>query len=228
MIASAVLVAAGRGTRMAADARKGFLELAGRPLFMHAAETFLHIPRVEEIIVVVHSNDVDAARDATSGLIHNANIVVGGSTRRESSLAGVRAARGEIVLIHDACRPFASPDLINQVLDQTLQHRAAVPVLPSIETLYRVSGDGGDRRIQAVLDRTTIARAQTPQGFRRSLILECLESADPTITDDASAVAAHGDAVFTVDGEISNLKITYPEDLRWAEAFAVHFAPRTA
>jgi 2-C-methyl-D-erythritol 4-phosphate cytidylyltransferase len=138
--------------------------------------------------------------------------------RRESSLAGVRAAASEIVLIHDGCRPFASPALIDRVIDYTERHGAAVPVLPSIETLYRL-GEAG-HRVEEVLDRASIVRAQTPQGFRRSSLLRCLEAADRDVTDDASALIAQGEPVFTLDGELANLKITYPEDLRRAETLA--------
>ncbi len=220
MTASAVILAAGRGERMRADVRKVFLELAGRPLFVHAIEVFSRVPRVEEILVVVHPDDLEVAGSAVSPVASNANVVVGGATRRESSLAGIRAAKGEIVLIHDGCRPFASPALIEQVLDEAERHGAVVPVLPSTETLYRL--DDAEHRVREVLDRASIVWAQTPQGFRRSLILRCLDAADPAVTDDASAVIARGMPVFTVAGEAANLKVTYPEDLRWAEAFIEH------
>ena len=218
MTVSAVILAAGRGERMRADVRKAFLELAGRPLFVHAVEAFSHVPRVEEILVVVHPDDLEVARSAVSFFASHANVVGGGATRRESSLAGIRAATGEIVLIHDGCRPFAGPALIERILDEAERHGAVVPVLPSTETLYRL-GDA-KHRVREVFDRSSIVQAQTPQGFRRLLILRCLEAANPLITDDASAVIACGGDVFTLDGEVSNLKVTHPEDLRWAEAFA--------
>jgi 2-C-methyl-D-erythritol 4-phosphate cytidylyltransferase len=220
MTASAVILAAGRGERMRTDARKAFLELAGRPIFVHAVEVFSLVPRVEEIIVVVHPDDLQAARSAVEPLVPTASFVAGGSSRRESSLAGIRAATGEIVLIHDGCRPLVSPALIARVLDGAERYGAVVPVLPATETLYRL-GDA-EHHVGEVLDRSSIVRAQTPQGFRHPLILRCLEKADPTITDDASAVIARGTPVFIVEGEATNLKVTYPEDLRWAEAFADH------
>ena len=96
------------------------------------------------------------------------------------------------------------------------QHDAVVPILPSTETLYRLDGRSG---VFETVDRSAIVRAQTPQGFRRSLILRCLETADPAVTDDASAVLAQGEPVFPVEGQASNLKVTHPEDLYWAEAF---------
>ena len=102
-----------------------------------------------------------------------------------------------------------SAALIARVLDETERNGAVVPVLPPTETLYR--RHAAEHRLQHVVDRTSIAQAQTPQGFRRSLILRCLEAADPKVTDDASAVLAEGEPVFTVDGEASNLKITHPE-----------------
>lgn len=215
--ASAIIVAAGRGERMGSETRKGFLPLAGRPLFAHAAEAFARATWTDELVLVVHEADIDAARSVVETIVPDAIVVQGGLTRRDSSLAGVRAASGEIVLIHDGCRPFVDAGLIERVADGAKRHGAAVPVLPTIETLYSISGDGGC--VRYVVDRSEIVRAQTPQGFRRSLILRCLEAADPGITDDASAVIACGESVATVPGEAVNVKVTYPSDLRWAEAW---------
>ena len=218
MTACAVILAAGRGERMRSGIRKAFLDLAGRPLFVHAVETFARVPRIVEIIVVVHPHDLDAAQDAVAVPGRDVRFVAGGATRRESSLAGIRAATGDTVLIHDGCRPFVTAGLIDRVLDGVERHGAVVPILSPTETLYRRDVD--DHRLTQIVDRASIARAQTPQGFPRSLVLRCLEAADPAVTDDASAVLAVGEPVFTVDGEASNLKVTHPEDLRWAEAFA--------
>jgi len=219
MTAAAVIVAAGRGERMRSETRKAFLEFAGRPLFVHSVETFTRVPRVGRIVVVVHSDDLAAARSALDSIDSAAAVVAGGATRRDSSLAGIRAAaEAEIVLIHDGCRPLVDRALIGRVLDEVERHGAAVPVLPSTDTLYRI--DGVDPRVAEVLDRTSIARAQTPQGFRRATILRCLETADPAITDDVSALIAAGQPVVAVEGSPANLKITVPEDLRWAEALA--------
>ncbi len=221
MTASAVIVAAGRGARMRSDTRKALLDLSGRPLFVHAVEAFSRVSRIAEIVVVVHPDDLDAARTAVAtSEDRDARFVPGGATRRESSLAGVRAATGDTVLIHDGCRPFVTPALIDRVLDGVERHGAVVPVVPSTETLYLRDVSG--RRLSEVVNRASIARAQTPQGFRRPLILRCLEAADPAVTDDASAVLAQGEPVFTVEGEAANLKVTHPEDLRWAEALADH------
>ena len=226
MTTSAVIVAAGRGERMRAETRKAFLELAGQALFLYAVEAFSRASRVDEIVVVVHPDDLDAARAAVAP---ETIVVSGGATRRDSSLAGVRAATGEIVLIHDGCRPFVDEALIDRVLDAAKRHGAAVPVLPSVDTLYRVAGSEGtggvgatSREVEIVLDRTTVARVQTPQGFSRTAILAALESASPTITDDGSAAVAEGIPVVVVDGVASNVKVTVPEDLRWAEAFAAY------
>jgi len=216
MSTSAVVLAAGRGERMRSDVRKAFLELAGRPLFVRAVETFARVPQVEEIVVVVHPDDVRTASSAVGPIAPRARIVAGGETRRDSSLAGIRASTGEIALIHDGCRPFVTAQLIERVLGEAKRHGAAVPVLPSTETLYHLA----DGRLARVLDRASVVRAQTPQGFSRPLILRCLEAADRDITDDASALLAQGEPVFVVEGEASNVKLTYPEDLRWARTFA--------
>ncbi len=218
MNASAVILAAGRGERMRSTARKAFLELAGRPLFLHAVETFSVVSRVAEIVVVVHRSDVEIAREALSPTAPTARVVAGGATRRESSLAGIRSAAEATVLIHDGCRPFVSRELIDRILDAAETHGAVVPILPSIETLYRLSSN--KERVGEILDRSSIVRAQTPQAFRRDLVIRSLEEASSTVTDDASAFLEQGEPVFTVEGETINLKITVPEDLRWAEAYA--------
>lgn len=202
---------------MRSGASKAFLDLGGRPLFVRSIEAFAGVPRVDQIVVVVRRDDVAAARAAVAPIVPDADVVVGGATRRESSLAGIRAATAETVLIHDGCRPFVHQALIDRVIDAAECHDGVVPVLPSTETLYLLQ-DGGDRVLRA-LDRASIVRAQTPQGFRRSLILRCLKAADPTVTDDASALIMQGEPVLIVEGDPANLKVTVPEDLRWAEAF---------
>jgi 2-C-methyl-D-erythritol 4-phosphate cytidylyltransferase len=216
MTVSAVVLAAGRGERMCAEIHKAFLELAGRPIFAYSVEALSHVPRVKEVIVVVHPDDLAAAHSVVTSLVRRATVVTGGATRRESSLAGIRAATGEIVLIHDGCRPFASPILIDRIIDHTERYGAAVPVLPSVETLYRLGG--AEHRIENVLDRASIVRAQTPQGFRRLLLLRCLEAADPGITDDASALIAQGEPVFTLDEALADRSSRRSESRR--ERFA--------
>ena len=116
MTASAVILAAGRGERMQSGVRKAFLGLAGRPLFAHSVEVFALVPRVAEIIVVVPPDDLDVARSAVALIAAGVRFEVGGATRRESSLAGIRVATREIVLIHDGCRPFVSQALIDRVI----------------------------------------------------------------------------------------------------------------
>jgi len=204
---------------MGAARHKAFLELAGRPLFVHAVEALACIERIEQIVIVVHPDDTHAAEDALSSWTSAAaSVIVGAATRRESSLAGIAAASGESVLIHDGCRPFVSRELIERVLDAIEAFGAAVPVLPSIETLYRT--EPSNDRLLELVDRRTIVRAQTPQGFRRERILRCLRAANPGVTDDASAMLACGEPVHAVPGEPANRKITVPEDLRWAELVA--------
>ena len=213
--ASAVIVAAGCGVRMGAEVRKAFLPLAGRPLFVHAVEVFVNVPRIAEIVVVVHPDDIEAARAAVAAVAPQCRFAVGGTTRCASSLAGIRTATQELVLIHDGCRPFVSRALIERVLDAADRHGAALPVLPAVETLYRIGEDRS--HLAERVDRESIVRAQTPQGFRRELVLKSLEIADAAITDDASAVLALGAEVAVLDGESANCKITFAEDLAWGE-----------
>lgn len=221
MTTSVVILAAGRGDRMQSSAHKILLRVCGKALICHTVSAFAQVPELDELIVVVHRDDMDNVRRLVQPIADHCRFVEGGGTRRDSSLRGVRAATGDFVLIHDGARPFPSAKLIRDVLLSTQRERAAIPVLPVADLLHPV--DKTSDRISndaPVSCEHSLARAQTPQGFRRDLILRCLEAAPPEIGDDATAVLLAGESVATVPGEPTNLKITHPEDLALAEAIA--------
>jgi 2-C-methyl-D-erythritol 4-phosphate cytidylyltransferase/2-C-methyl-D-erythritol 2,4-cyclodiphosphate synthase len=146
-------------------------------------------------------------------------VVAGGSRRQDSVAAGVRAADAEVVLVHDAARPLASAALADRVADAAARHGAAIPVLVVPDSLKRVT----DGRITGTVDRTGVARAQTPQGARRELLLpavEALAAGPESFGDEAELLARHGVPVVSVPGEPAALKITDPSDLPLAEALA--------
>ncbi len=216
--ASGVILAAGRGERLGAPTNKALVELAGRSLVRWSAEAFAASRAVVEIVAVARPGEEAVVERILDGLGLPWRVVPGGERRQDSSLAGIRAATGEYVLIHDAARPLVKPNLIRRVLEAAVRHGAAVPVIPVRDTLrYAVDGflrDGGP-------DRTDLYAVQTPQGFRRELIQAALEDASRRgfpLTDDAGAILARGGRVAAVPGDISNLKITYPEDLELARA----------
>jgi 2-C-methyl-D-erythritol 4-phosphate cytidylyltransferase len=215
---TAVILAAGRGTRMGEEESKAFLPLAGRPLGSYAVHAFLRSGRIDQMVVVLSPADLQRARELAVEETDGIAFVAGGKTRMESSLAGIEQAEGDLVLIHDGARPFPSAALIGHVIEATSRFGACVPVLPATDTLRILRDDGF--LDPAHLDRERIVRMQTPQGFRTSLIRRALPECPPNATDDAAAVLALGEPVATVPGDVANLKVTTPEDLEAAESLA--------
>ncbi|MGB9756954.1 MAG: 2-C-methyl-D-erythritol 4-phosphate cytidylyltransferase [Candidatus Bipolaricaulaceae bacterium] len=208
MRASGIILAAGRSERFGQD--KIFSELRGAPVLLHSVRAFLEAGVVEELVVVARPGTEFRVASLLQDLDFPVKVVTGGRRRRDSSLAGVEASQGEFVLIHDAARPLVSPDLIRRVLASAEAHGAAVPVLPVVDTLRYV--EDGFLKPKA-LPRAGLVAMQTPQGFRRDLLLPALREADEDLPDDAAALLARGIPVAAVPGDPKNLKITYPEDI---------------
>ena len=194
-----ILVAGGRGTRF--GSAKHQAALRRRPLWEWGREALLR-GGVDEVILV---GDLPGA-------------VAGGERRRDSVLAGLEQVPASVshVIVHDAARPLATPDLVRRVIDRLLAGGvdAVVPVVPVRDTLKRV----GDGWVVETVDRRGLAAVQTPQGFKVE-ILRAAHRADPAdASDDAVLVERYGGSVATVEGESANLKVTYPGDLVLAEA----------
>lgn len=219
MIASAVILAAGRGDRMRSGANKILMPIGGQPLICWTVSAFTEITDIEDLVLVVHAGEIEAVKKMIQPIAPHIRIVEGGTTRRDSAIAGVRAALGDIVLIHDGARPFPTRALIHSVLAEAARAKAAIPVLPITDLLHHVDVTSNITERSETRNHS-LARAQTPQGFHRDLILRCLEAAPPGIRDDASAVLLAGKTVATIPGERTNIKITLPEDLPLAEAIA--------
>jgi 2-C-methyl-D-erythritol 4-phosphate cytidylyltransferase len=215
----AILVAAGRGERMGAGRPKAFLPLAGRALLLRAAEAFEATAEVDAIVAVVPSGDQREARELLAPLPKVTAVVAGGAARQDSVRAGLAALPDGfdgVVLVHDAARALVDPALIASVARAAAEAGAAIPVLPLVDTIKRVR----DGAVQETLDRSELSAAQTPQGARRALLQEALDRAAAdgvTVTDEAMAVERIGRRVAAVVGSPRNLKITTPNDLRWAE-----------
>lgn len=217
--ASGVVLAAGRGERFGGQTNKIFFPLRGRPLLHWSVEAFLSSGAVEELVVVIRPGEEGKVTEALAKVSLPWRAVYGGERRQDSARAGVEAARGEYVLVHDAARPLVSPELIRRVLKATEEFGAAVPVLPVVDTVRYVDEQGLLRPED--VPRAGLVRIQTPQGFRRALLLSALEHAERRglpLTDDAAAVLALGRQVAAVPGAPDNLKITHPEDLKLAES----------
>lgn len=231
MARTAVLImAAGAGERFAGKEPKIFRPLSGRPVIVWSVERFARHREIDSIIVVVAPGDETRVREVLGdhhvGKI--AGVVAGGSTRQESVRLGLDTVDGvyETVLIHDAARPCLTAALIGRVFEALRTHDAVVPVWPVVETLVREA----DGSIDAILDRVHISGAQTPQGFRASLIARAHRNAMVqgfSSSDDGSLVFALGEKVRTIAGERTNIKITYAEDAPVAEAILRAAAPST-
>lgn len=214
---SAIVLAAGRGTRLQVSTPKVYLPLRKKPILQYSLECFAERDAVSEIIAVIHPDDNELFQKTVPKLAKPLRVVHGSAQRQDSALAGVQAATGEYVLVHDAARPLVSGELIERVIEAMKTHGAAVPVLPVPHSLKRVS----EGFITADLDRTELCYAQTPQGFRRELLLSALERAcraNRYFTDEAGALLAmNGMRVKTVEGDPRNIKITTAADVKLAE-----------
>jgi len=217
--ASGVILAAGRSERFRGRVNKVFVLLRGRPLLRWCVDAFIASGAVEELVVVARPGEEGQISALLSEVPLPVQVVLGGERRQDSARAGVEAARGEYVLVHDAARPLVSPELIRRVLKATEEFEAAVPVLSVVDTVRYVDERGFLRPDD--VPRAGLVRIQTPQGFRRELLLSALEVAERQglpLTDDASAALALGRRVAAVPGSPENLKITHPEDLKLAES----------
>lgn len=218
----AAILAGGRGERLGAGIPKQFLLLAGREILAHAVECFIAHPAVDGVMVVIHPDHIERVR-AMAREYRWAKIVAvlpGGATRQQSAAEAVAAAvEGERILIHDAARPLVGRAIIDGVLQALETHEAAVPVCAVNDTVLRA---GPQRTVQAVVDRSALFRAQTPQGFRLEIIREAHRRAAAEgfhqASDDCGLVVRYGlGRVAMVPGAESNLKVTWPDDLPLAE-----------
>lgn len=208
MTASGIILAAGRGERFGGP--KVLAELGGVPVLLHAVRAFLSSQVVQELIVVAQPTMEPQVVALLEALDFPVRVIPGGKRRRDSALAGVEEAKSEYVLIHDAARPLVPPELIRRVLLAAEEHGAAVPVIPVVDTLRYV--ENGFLSGKSV-SRASLFAMQTPQAFRRDLLLSALREADEELPDDAEALLRRGIPVAAVPGDPKNLKITYPEDL---------------
>ena len=213
-----VVVAAGSGTRLGAGAPKAFVGIDGFPILRHALSRAFAAPIAQVVVVAPPERRGDALSEALAVAGDRrdlVSVVAGGPTRQASVAAGLAAlwADVELVLVHDAARALTPPEVFERVIAALEQGAAgAVPVLPVIDTIKRVGGD----EILAAVDRSELAAAQTPQGFRRDVLDAAYAAAAKDFTDDAALVAAAGHAVAAVPGHPLAFKITTAADLERA------------
>jgi 2-C-methyl-D-erythritol 4-phosphate cytidylyltransferase len=214
----AVVVAAGRGTRMGTSESKQYLLLEDKPILVHTLEVFEKLAEVAEVALVVGPNEVErcAVLVQAYGLHKVKSIVVGGAERQHSVYQGLRTLGTEWVMVHDGVRPFVTLDAIRGVCGKAEEIGAAVLAVPVKDTIKKVDEAG---LIESTPDRRSLWAIQTPQAFRRSLLLESHERAERESflgTDDAMVVERYGMPVAVAHGDYTNLKITTPDDLALA------------
>lgn len=208
---------------MGADVPKQFLTLGGVPLLVHALQAFESTPIISEIILVVPEDDCAYCREdiiQKYGLKKVSQVVAGGRRRQDSVLNGVRAANPatEIVAVHDAVRPFVTVEMITQVVEAARRDGAAILAIPMRDTVKRVNTE---HLITETLNREELWLAQTPQAFRRELLLQAHHQGEVDgvhATDDAFLVERLGHSVTVVQGSSDNIKVTRPEDLHMGQA----------
>lgn len=227
-----VVAAGGQGRRLGGDVAKQWLLLGDRTIFERSVAACAASPLVRSVVAVVPVGDVEAATPlarAAAGAKFRA-LVAGGARRQDSVAAGLAvAADADVVLVHDAARPFVSDDVIARVIEATQDAGAAIAAAPVHDTVKRVVADAGRQWIEATIPRESLALAQTPQGFRRDVVARLLPelTGDADVTDEASLAERLGYRVAIVAGAPDNVKITTEEDLRRARAALGMPAPMT-
>mgnify|MGYP001037945471 CR=1 FL=1 len=221
MKTGAVIVAAGQGSLMRTAVSKQYLLLAGKPILVHTLLKFQAHPNIDMITVVVPAGDEQHVRELADhyGCGKVRHIVSGGSERQHSVARGLETLRNkaELVLVHDAVRPFVTGEMITAAREAAAADGAAVLAVPVKDTIKIARADG---TVESTPERRSLWAVQTPQAFRLSLLLNAYEQAerDGFIgTDDAMLVERLGHPVKIVHGDYANIKITTPEDLDWAE-----------
>jgi 2-C-methyl-D-erythritol 4-phosphate cytidylyltransferase len=226
-----VLVAAGEGRRLGSALPKALVELAGKTLLQHALEALLADEVFSHGVVVVPpglEGDSSCLGAAAAGGACSLALVPGGRTRQDSVRLGVTATPkdAEVVLIHDAARPLVSTKVIADCVRTAHSRGAATAVVDVTDTVKEVEPNGTVVRTH---DRSRLRLVQTPQAFRRSILVDAHERAlaeKYEATDDAALVERYGLTVWTVPGDADNLKITTARDLAWAEWYLRSRAPR--
>lgn len=216
-----VLAAAGKSTRFGnSHTKKVFTQLVNKPVWMHAAEVFAERRDVKQIVLVISEDDKDYFNEKYSGnaAMLGVEVVLGGTERADSVLNGLKRVREEIelVAIHDAARPCIADQWISSVFDAAADSGAALLAIPCASTIKRV---GSSHEILETVPRKGLWLAQTPQVFRRKVLLDAYaQHENPRqATDDASIVEEVGHPVKVVEGNALNIKITTKSDLKFAE-----------
>ncbi|CAN5675588.1 2-C-methyl-D-erythritol 4-phosphate cytidylyltransferase [soil metagenome] len=218
---SAIIVAAGSGTRLQSDRPKQFLEIAGKPLIFHTLEQFENCSDIDEIVLVLSENEIENFQKLAEGenLKKLNKIVAGGKTRAGSVFNGLQSVdkNCQIVAVHDGARPLVSTGEISATIEKAKETGAACLTAKVTDTIKKVESD----KITGTIDRTILRRALTPQCFKIEILQTAFENADlsEAVTDECFLVEKAGYKIAFVDGSAKNIKITTREDFLVAEIF---------
>jgi 2-C-methyl-D-erythritol 4-phosphate cytidylyltransferase/2-C-methyl-D-erythritol 2,4-cyclodiphosphate synthase len=219
---AAVIVAAGRGHRAGGDIPKQYRTIAGEPIIRPTLLAFLNHPQIDVVQPVIHQDDEKAFRAAAAGLKNLLPPVWGGATRQASVRAGLEALRAgvpDLVLIHDAARPFLTGGLISRAIAAAQEDQAAVPAVAIADTVKKIDAR---QMVTETLDRGALRTVQTPQAFAFDLIIDLHRRAAAAgredFTDDAALAEWAGHPVRVFEGEAGNVKLTTNDDFTRAEA----------
>ena len=214
----AVIVAGGSGTRMGNDLPKQFLKLNGKEILLHSVDAFIHAYTDITIILVLPKDYIafTKALIAEQNYPTTIDVVEGGATRFDSVKNGLtHVGHAEIVFVHDAVRCMVTPNLIKECSKFAEINGSAVPVIPVRDSMRRVDPQ---TNTSSIISRENLVVVQTPQTFRKNLLVSAFNvSYTPAFTDEASVVEAAGHEIHLIPGEETNIKITFPEDLQYAE-----------
>jgi 2-C-methyl-D-erythritol 4-phosphate cytidylyltransferase len=234
-----IIPAAGLGTRMASGPGSGrkpvpskqFAELLGTPILIRTLSRFAENQEISQIRIALRQSEISSFeerlhRETPEDWVKQTVLLEGGENRQKSvanALAGVEADPDDVILVHDAVRPFVSPQMIHDVIEAAKKYGAAIVGVPAVDTIKQVERTPEGALIKATIPREKIVMAQTPQGFRYAVLRKAFEeaAADGFIgTDEASLVERSGHPVAVVMGSPQNIKITTPVDLELAEFYS--------
>ncbi|KGM95253.1 2-C-methyl-D-erythritol 4-phosphate cytidylyltransferase [Clostridium novyi A str. 4552] len=218
----AIIVAAGKGTRMNTGINKQFINLKGNPILYYTLKKFQDNIFIDNIVLVLSKDEIQYCNDNVLekyNLDKVTHIVEGGKTRQESVISGLNAAKdSEIVLIHDGARPFIEDRIINDGIKYAKLYGASACGVKVKDTIKIKDEDGFSKE---TLNREELFSVQTPQCFKYDLILNSHKKAlddNIQVTDDTSVVENYGHRVYLYEGSYNNIKITTPEDLPMGES----------
>ncbi|HYC94465.1 MAG TPA: bifunctional 2-C-methyl-D-erythritol 4-phosphate cytidylyltransferase/2-C-methyl-D-erythritol 2,4-cyclodiphosphate synthase [Sphingomicrobium sp.] len=219
----ALIVAAGSGSRMGGEIPKQYRPIAGRAVLAHAVDALASHPAIDGVRLVIGAGQESQARQALADR-DVGELIIGGAERADSVRAGLAAIEADVILVHDAARPFCPPAVIDRLLQALDDAEGAVPALPVADTLARADGLLGE-----TVDRSGLVRIQTPQAFRfRSLVDTYAQWNGPSPTDESTVLRAAGRKVAVVEGDVMLEKLTTSADWQRAEAWlGSRLVPRT-